>query len=91
MLSLDLVVERFLRPALTEDSAVDQSFKQDFLCLICAEVAWCPVKCTQCEKVFCEERCMRGWLVRHTECPGSCGANPVVTSKLGRYERNCLN
>jgi len=86
---LDKLVSKFHSAALSEENAVNR-LNHDFLCRICLQIVKSPVKCSECESVFCE-LCFDTWQLKSSSCPGNCKQDPVIVQKLGRFERNALN
>ena len=80
---------------LSEDNYVGKmkdEILQNFVCMVCYGVVYKPIKCTQCETLFCKA-CSKnnkvGYGYKKFECFKKCGST-TSTEKLGRIETTIL-
>ena len=62
----------------------------DFSCVICSELLYDPMECSECQNTFCGE-CLKDWLARGSDTCPACSKEKSEYTAMHRKLKNQMN
>ncbi len=64
--------------------------KEVYSCMICQDILYNPVACSNCYTLFCEA-CIKKWLIGADFCPDGCAVSEIKIEKINNQTRKILD